>query len=341
MSATFPSVLRDALDSVLGGAPHRIEATRETQSRFVRHTLHLADRDLLSRDTLEVIERRCLEGEAVLAVATTVARAQELHRAVERRLGRDRVKLLHGRFTGRDRNLKEQRLAEQVGTRTRKAGGIGVVLVATQVVEVSLDVDFDVLFSDPAPIEALLQRFGRVNRGRRGGLRDVIVHTVHTENASFVYPKPNIDAAIGVLRPHDGSQIEESLVQGWVDAAYEPFAATWRAELERAIDDAQKNVICVNRPLDSHPELAKLFDDLFDGAEVVPRVLAAEYERLLREEPLEASSLRVPLSQAQRMVLQKKGLLERRGDKSSAFEVAKVAYEAERGLDLTVPDEGS
>ena len=341
MSATFPTVLREALESTLGGAPHRIEASSETQSRFVRHTLRIADRDLLSQETLAAITHRCLAGEAVLAVATTVARAQELHRAAALELGGDRVKLLHGRFTGRDRNLKEQLLAEQVGTRTRKAGGAGVLLVATQVVEVSLDVDFDVLFTDPAPIEALLQRFGRVNRGRRGGLRDVVVHTVHTRSSSFVYPKPNIDAALDVLRPHDGFPIEESSVQSWVDAAYAPFAAAWRIELDQAIENAQKNVIELNRPLDSHPELAKLFDELFDGAEVVPRVLAAEYERLLRDEPLEASALRVPVSQGQRKMLQKKGLLEKRGEKSSAFEIAKVAYDADSGLDLTVPDNES
>ena len=341
MSATFPFVLREALEKTLGGSPHRIEATRETQSRFVRHTLHMADRDLLSDETLEAIVRRCLAGEAVLAVATTVARAQELQKAAEVQLGRQRVKLLHGRFTGRDRNTKEQQLAEQVGTRTRKAGGNGVLLVATQVVEVSLDVDFDVLFSDPAPIESLLQRFGRVNRGRRGGLRDVIVHAVHTRSASFVYPEPIVDAALDVLRPHDGLPIEESNVQGWVDAAYEPFAATWKCALELAIENAQKNVIELNRPLDSHPELARLFDELFDGAEIVPRVLAAEYERLLQDEPLEASSLRVPVSHGQRKMLQKKGLLERRGDRSSPFEIAKVAYDVETGLDLTVPDEDS
>ena len=155
MSATFPSVLREALGRALGGSPHRIEATPDTQARFVRRAAHVADRDLLSDETLNVIERRCLDGEAVLAVATTVARAQELHGAMELRLGKERVTLLHGRFTGRDRNLKERRLAEQVGTRTRKAGGLGVVLVATQVVEVSLDVDFDVLLSDPAPLEDL------------------------------------------------------------------------------------------------------------------------------------------------------------------------------------------
>jgi hypothetical protein len=41
------------------------------------------------------------------------------------------------------------------------------------------------------------------------------------------------------------------------------------------------------------------------------------------------------------MILQKKGLLERRGGKNSAFDVAKVAYDAESGLDLTVADHGS
>ena len=178
-----------------------------------------------------------------------------------------------------------------------------------------------------------------MNRGRRGGLRYVIVHTVLSKAASFVYPEPNVEAALNVLRPHDGSQIEESNVQALVDAAYEPFAATWTVELEQAIQNAQKNVIEMNLPLDSHPELAKLFDELFDGAEIVPRILAADYERLLRDEPLEASSLLVPISQGQRKMLQKKGLLERRGERSSAFEIANVAYSAQSGLDLTFRDE--
>ena len=68
------------------------------------------------------------------------------------------VVLLHSRFCRRDRDNIEKNLQ----------AGLPKVLVATQVVEVSLDVDFEQAFSEPAPIDALIQRFGRVNRKGKG-----------------------------------------------------------------------------------------------------------------------------------------------------------------------------
>lgn len=346
MSATFPSVLAAALENALGAPPLRIDADEETQSRFVRHTLHLVDRDLESEETLSEVERRFALGEAVLVVATTVARAQRLFDAVRARraIGDSGVTLLHGRFTGQDRNAKERALASRVGTRTRGQGAPGqggAVLVATQVVEVSLDVDFDVLFSDPAPVEALLQRFGRVNRGRRGGLRDVKVHTHHPRDAQRVYPAPLVQTSMDVLRPNHGVPIQERDVQAWVDAAYLPIADAWGTELRRRMAEDEEAVIRTNRPLASHPELASKFEELFDGCEVVPASLAAEYERRMRESPLEAPLLRVPISNGQRFMLRKKGYLSRRGEGASAFDVARVPYDSTRGLDLTAPDDES
>jgi CRISPR-associated endonuclease/helicase Cas3 len=345
MSATFPSVLASALASALGGDPARVVATRETQERFVRHTLRVMDRDLESEETLAEIARRFNAGEAVLVVATTVARAQRLFDAVRAQVGSEGVSLLHGRFTGRDRYAKERALAERVGTRTRRSASdadearAGTVLVATQVVEVSLDVDFDVLFSDPAPIEALLQRFGRVNRGLRGGLRDVIVHTHHADEAKWVYRPDLIATALDVLRPHADKPVQEWDVQEWVDATYAPIATAWASELAKAMANAEENVVRINRPLESHPELARQFDELFDGREVVPDALAAEYERLSQDRPLEATMLRVPISNNQRKTLQKKGRLSTRGEGAATFEVARVPYDSTRGLDLTIRDD--
>lgn len=343
MSATFPGVLSEALGAALGGTPARIVARRETQEAFVRHTLHVADRDLESDETLSEIETRVSAGELVLVVASTVARAQRLFETVATRVGADAVSLLHSRFTGNDRNRKERALAERAGTRTRgqKAGASqnGAVLVATQVVEVSLDVDFDVLFSDPAPIEALLQRFGRVNRGRRGGLRDVVVHTHHPEEAWRVYAPPAVEAALSVLRPHAGRPVQEWDVQLWVDAAYAPIARSWSAQLGKAMTEMDQAVIQTSWPLESHPDLAQRFEALFDGCEVVPASKAAEYDRLLEESPLAASGLRVPISNGQRGMLRGKGRLERRGSGAAAFDVASLPYDETRGLDLTVPDD--
>ena len=72
------------------------------------------------------------------------------------------AELLHARFALCDRLEKERRVQDRFGREGR--GRAGGVLVATQVVEQSLDIDFDVMVSDLAPVEALVQRTGRLWR---------------------------------------------------------------------------------------------------------------------------------------------------------------------------------
>ena len=119
----------------------------------------------------------------------------------------------------------------------------------------------------------------------------------------------------------------------WVDAAYEPSAKVWRDRLLRRIEEVTDSVIRVNRPLNSHPELRETFDRLFDGFEVIPASLADEYKTLLRESPLQAPFLRVPISWGQRERLIRAGRLEQDG------EVADVPYDDVRGLDLRFRDD--
>lgn len=337
MSATFPAVLATLLAEVLG-ADARIDADAATQERFRRHTLRMIQGDLEGPSTIDAIAARFERGEAVLVVASTVARAQRLYDALRARVGDAGVALLHGRFAGQDRSAKERALARRVGTGTRVEGTGGTALVATQVVEVSLDVDFDTLFSDPAPIEALLQRFGRVNRGRRGGLRDVHVCTAHPDEARRIYPADTVARSLAVLLPGADRPVDEGDVQAWVDEAYAPIAAGWLARVRAEVERLEAELVRSCRPLVAHPDLAARFDELFDGCEVVPACYADEHARRLEHEPLTAPALRVPVSFGQRMMLAKKGRLARRGEGATAFEVADVPYTAERGLDLRAPD---
>lgn len=330
MSATFPAVLRTLLRDALGSTAE-IEADQKTKGEAQRHVLRIAERDLLSDETMAQVVARQQSGEAALLVATTVARAQEAYDALRSRLGAGTVSLLHGRFTGEDRTRKEVNLMAKVANGRIRLGESGTVLVATQVVEVSLDVDFDVLFSDPAPVEPLIQRFGRVNRGRRGALRDVFVHTLVPDASEHIYGRAPVDRALATLRPGTNQPIREDGVQAWVDASYESIADAFVAEVRRLMRDYRRDVIETNRPLDSHENLQDLFDKQFDGGEVVPLSLRAQYERRVEEDPLAAPGLRVPVSLGQIAGLARKGLLVR-GD---GVLFADAPYSSELGLDLT------
>ncbi|GAB6080003.1 CRISPR-associated helicase Cas3' [Hydrogenophilus hirschii] len=78
-----------------------------------------------------------------------------------------KLDLFHARFTLHDRMAIEQRVLRNFGKRSGPAERRGRILIATQVVEQSLDLDFDVLISDLAPIDLLIQRAGRLKRHPR------------------------------------------------------------------------------------------------------------------------------------------------------------------------------
>lgn len=101
-------------------------------------------------------------GCACVWIRNTVDGCREAAAALRTRGARD-VSVFHARFAQVDRQDRERDVLERfaAGDRPRRAGAI---LVATQVVEQSLDIDFDVMISDLAPIDLLIQRCGRLWR---------------------------------------------------------------------------------------------------------------------------------------------------------------------------------
>lgn len=108
------------------------------------------------------------EGGCLLILCNTVARAQEAFRHAQLIVG-DAARLLHARFTSDDRVEREQELIHELGPSSSRDSGRPHcrVVVATQVVEQSLDLDFDAMVTDIAPMDLLLQRCGRVHRHMR------------------------------------------------------------------------------------------------------------------------------------------------------------------------------
>lgn len=103
-------------------------------------------------------------GGNIAVVCDTVRRAQEVFKVLKDAApdGVD-LRLLHSRFLTPDRLAKEAELRERLGPDAQPAAR-PLIVVATQVIEQSLDIDFDVMFSDIAPIDLILQRAGRLHR---------------------------------------------------------------------------------------------------------------------------------------------------------------------------------
>jgi CRISPR-associated endonuclease/helicase Cas3 len=104
---------------------------------------------------------------SLLVVCNTVKEAQALWSEVQKRLAGVEVILLHSRFTADDRAEKEKTLDKLIGQNPTRQG----VVITTQVVEVGLDVSARLLLTELAPIDALIQRAGRV--ARWGGCGEV------------------------------------------------------------------------------------------------------------------------------------------------------------------------
>ncbi len=116
------------------------------------------------RELAELAVERAQHGQCVLWINNTVDGAQESYRAVraERTEGAGDVGLLHSRFPVYRREELEDEWIEKLGKEGNRPNGC--VLVATQVVEQSVDIDADFMISDLAPTDMMLQRAGRLWR---------------------------------------------------------------------------------------------------------------------------------------------------------------------------------
>jgi CRISPR-associated endonuclease/helicase Cas3 len=197
MSATLPVPLAEELENrgLKPLLPFETIADRYSSRRRVEVTVE--------EESLEnAVEDIKNESGKVLVVSNTVTRARNIYEELRSELGEDKVHLFHSRFINKDKEEK-MKLVEEI-----KSG----VLVATQVVEVSLDIDYDVMYTEAAPIDALIQRFGRVNR--RGQKRGV-VHVFEPEGKRrhLPYDKEAFNTSLDLLGELPGITSELDLLR--------------------------------------------------------------------------------------------------------------------------------
>ncbi|CAL9311665.1 CRISPR-associated helicase Cas3' [Streptomyces sp. SudanB25_2051] len=149
-----------------GGTPLVRRPTASARSTDVQVERLADDVDLLA----DRLDAELTDGGCALVVRNTVKRVLETARALRARFGDAAVTVAHSCFVDLDRAAKDSVLLARFGPpgkATDRPAGRHIV-VASQVAEQSLDVDFDLLVSDLCPVDLLLQRMGRLHRHQRG-----------------------------------------------------------------------------------------------------------------------------------------------------------------------------
>jgi CRISPR-associated endonuclease/helicase Cas3 len=188
LSATLPKTTRESLiNSYLKGfgknKPIEIKKNDYPLATHVRSDGKCIECTMETRDDLkrsvkvkfetnydEIINfiiKEARNGKCCCWIRNTVADALKSYDEIALKYSKNLVSLLHSRFTYADRILKESELLNQFGPGSNSISRKGKIVVATQVIEQSLDVDFDVMVSDLAPIDYIVQRVGRLCRHKR------------------------------------------------------------------------------------------------------------------------------------------------------------------------------
>ncbi len=138
-------------------------------------------------------------------ILNTVERSKSVYEALINRLPEEssRIVLNHAQFTYSDRAAKEVTLLSTLKKEERLAP---FILIATQVIEISLDISCDVMYTEIAPADAIGQRGGRLNRGSqtwtsKNGLEYVMK----------VFRPEELDAEIPEKRPYDPNLLMNTL----------------------------------------------------------------------------------------------------------------------------------
>ena len=167
MTATLPPIVKYFLEETIGKENIKIAEKPfykkdNEENIIIRHKIKYEEKDFEYNEILEKAKNN-----KVLIICNTVRRSQDVYiKLKEKNKQNTEINLLHSRFIFRDRKLKEEKIQEFASTKEEKRNNDAGIWISTQIVEASLDIDFDVLYTDMCSADSLLQRMGRCYRNR-------------------------------------------------------------------------------------------------------------------------------------------------------------------------------
>lgn len=333
MTATLPSFMLNILGQALGSYNHII-AGKALYSVFNRHRIRVENGLLF--DSLPLIQTDIDAGKKVMVVCNTVAQSQLVYQHLS--CSREKL-LLHASFNAHDRSCIERKLQTEYIQ----------LLIGTQAIEVSLDIDYDTIYTEPAPLDALIQRFGRVNRKRQKGISLCHVFDTANEGDKYIYDSSVVERSLSVLaniEKTDGGILQEALFQQYIDYVYSSWSKKQKDEYDRVYQLLTNEIRTNLSPLHYDENREEAFYQQFEGIKVLPEELKDEYQDCLNERQfIKADSLLVSIRKGRWMYMQKDGSIYKQNFVYESDEkmidknvfIIKRHYDNEFGLRMDMP----
>ncbi|MBF2636144.1 CRISPR-associated helicase Cas3' [Listeria welshimeri] len=154
MTATLPGIVTDLL---LENGVDFVQPEEKFVSSRVRHSMEMVNTEIES----EFI-KPFFNDNRILVICNTISKAKKIYSELKEHFQGEEIHLIHSQFIKKDRSEKEKSIFED----GKKDSTKKCIWVATQVVEASLDIDFDLLFTELSDVNGLFQRMGRCYRNR-------------------------------------------------------------------------------------------------------------------------------------------------------------------------------
>ncbi|MGQ3683465.1 MAG: CRISPR-associated helicase Cas3' [Candidatus Loosdrechtia sp.] len=268
MTATLPPFIKNELNEL-----ENMEFPAPELPSTKRHRIATYEEFINNNVVLEMIVQRFKLGKKVLIVCNTVKRAQEMHELLQN----FSPLLIHSRFIQKDRQLKESRTAGIMAV--NKPEHPPIIWIATQVVEASLDLDFDVLFTECSPIDSLLQRFGRCYRKREYHGEIPNIHIFKTEPFKGYDTELNNRTYKMMIRNFNGKIMTEHDKQSAINEIFKDIETTnYYAKYKR-----NKDLLELGLRAASKSEAEQLFRNISFTYCVIPRPVFEENEKEITE----------------------------------------------------------
>lgn len=207
MTATLPQIYEDYL--LQKGISFEKAAF---PSPVVRHKVKIVEKDINS--DVENIINHAQKGK-VLIITNTISKALELFESLRERTVM-KIGIIHSQFIQKHRQIKEK-MIKRFEERYDKG-----IWISTQIVEASLDIDFDFLFTELSTLDSFFQRMGRCFRKReyKSEKPNVFVYTGNVSGIGRVYDKEIHLISFEMIKEFDGKIISEQQKMDFVEKLY-------------------------------------------------------------------------------------------------------------------------